>query len=120
MHSISRIISMSKTSCLDYVVKAHEEIQIVLDQFLEILVDKMVDGIIQYRCCTNVFLESTLREWIMRAMYDSPQVTWIISKEVFRLHGLLEYIYGDRDNIFLDEFWWELKKLVDTNLIPSN
>jgi hypothetical protein len=32
--------------------------------------------------------------------YEAPQVTGILSREVFRLHRLLEYIDGDRDSIF--------------------
>jgi hypothetical protein len=55
---------------LGYVVRA--QIQIVLDQFTEISFDRVVDGIIHYGGCTHVVFESTLRERIMRAMYDSP------------------------------------------------
>jgi hypothetical protein len=84
----------------------------------------VVDGIIHYGGFTHVFLDSTLRERIMRAMYDSPlavhcgysyeyealQVTWIISKEVFRLHRLLGYTNHDQDRRFSDAFWQELNK----------
>jgi hypothetical protein len=45
--------------------------------------------------CTHVVPKSTLREGIMRAMYDSPQVTELLFREVFRLHILLEYIDVD-------------------------
>jgi hypothetical protein len=37
--------------------------------------------------------------------YEAPQVTGILSREVFRLHGLLEYIDGDRDSIFPGAVW---------------
>jgi hypothetical protein len=65
-----RIIAMSEFFHLGYVVRA--QIHIVLDHFTEISVDRVVDGIIHYGGCTHVVLESTLRERIMRAMYDSP------------------------------------------------
>jgi hypothetical protein len=57
-----RIIAMSEFFHLGYVVRAQEEIQIVLDQFTEISVDRVVDGIIHYGGCTHVVPESTLRE----------------------------------------------------------
>ena len=40
--------------------------------FREILANRVVDGIIHYGGRTHVVFESTLRERIMRAMYDSP------------------------------------------------
>jgi hypothetical protein len=65
----------------------------------------VVDGLIDYEDCTHVVLESTLRERIMRAMYDSSQVTGLLSKEVFRLHGLLEYIDSDLDSRLPGVVW---------------
>jgi hypothetical protein len=40
-------------------------------------------------------------------------------KEVFRLHGLPEYIDRERDNTFLSAFWQELCRLASTELTPS-
>jgi hypothetical protein len=37
--------------------------------------------------------------------YEAPQVTGILSREVFRLHGLLDYIDGDQDSIFPSTVW---------------
>jgi hypothetical protein len=81
-------------------------------------IDRVVDGIIHYRGCTLVSPEPPLREMIMRAMcdppstgnfgysyeYEAPQVTGILSREVFRLHILLRYIDDDRDRYFLVQF----------------
>jgi hypothetical protein len=64
-----KIIAMSEFFHLGYVVRA--QIQIVLDQFTEISIDRMVDGLVDYGDCTHVVPEFTLRERIMRAMYDS-------------------------------------------------
>jgi hypothetical protein len=66
------VIAISKFFCLGYVIGAQEEIQIVLDPFLEMSTDRVVDGSIHYRGPTHIVHESTLREMIMRAMYDSP------------------------------------------------
>jgi hypothetical protein len=41
-------------------------------------------------------------------------VTGLLSREVFRLHGLLEYIDGDRDSKLLGVVWQELNKLAGT------
>jgi hypothetical protein len=123
-----RIIAMSEFFCLDYVVGAQEEIQIVLDQFTEIPVDRVVDGIIHYRGCTLVAPEPPLREMIMRAMcdppstgnfgysyeYEAPQVTGILSREVFRLHRLLGYIDDDRDSRFPGAVWQEPNRSTGT------
>jgi len=68
-----RIIAMLEFFHLGYV--AREQIHILLDQFIDILVDKVVDGIIHYGGFTHVVPESTLRENIMSSMYDS-QLTW--------------------------------------------
>jgi hypothetical protein len=43
--------------------------------------------------------------------YEALQVTGILSREVFRLHGSLEYIDGDRDNIFSSVVWQGSNKL---------
>jgi len=69
----------------------------------------------------------------MRAMCDSPlegtygylyeyealQVTGLLSREVFRLHGLLEYIDDDRGSKFSGIVWQEPNKVKVTKLIPS-
>jgi len=69
----------------------------------------VVDVIIHYGCHTHVDLDPTLRKRSTRAMCDSPlvgnyghlyeyeafQLTWLLSMEVFRIHGLLEYIESD-------------------------
>jgi hypothetical protein len=116
-----RIIAMSEFFHLGYVVRAQEEIHIVLDQFTEISADRVVDGIIHYRGCAHVVLESTLRERIMRARYDSlltgheaPQVPGLLSREVFRLHELLEYIDDDRDSGLPGAVWQKLNILAGT------
>jgi hypothetical protein len=115
---------------LVYVVRAQEGIHIVLDQFSERLAGRVVGG---YGYYTHIVLESTLREEIMSAIcdsplagnygysheYEAPQVTWILSREVFRIQGLLRYIDGDRDNIFLGAIWKEPNRAVDTELIHS-
>ena len=46
-------------------------------------------------------------------------VTWIVLKEVMRLHGTLESIVSDRDNQFTSIFWKELQKLMETKLLMS-
>jgi hypothetical protein len=72
MIEVGRIIAMSEFFHLGYVVRAQEKIQIVLGQFTEISVDRVVDGIIHYGSHTHVVPEFTLRDKIMRAMCDSP------------------------------------------------
>ena len=90
-----------------------------MDQFTEISFDRVVDGIIHYRGRTHIVLESTLREEIMRAMYDSIltgnyrylyeyeslQVTGLLSREAFRLHEFLKYSYNDQGSIFFGAVW---------------
>jgi len=79
----------------------------------------MVHGLVDYEDCTHVVPEFTLRERIIRAMYDSLQVTGLLSREVFRLHEVLEYIDSDPDNRLPSAVWQEPNKLVGTELIPS-
>jgi hypothetical protein len=88
-----------------------------LDQFLEMSTDRVVDGIIHYGGHTHVVPKPMLRG--RRAMCDSPlvgnygysheyealRVTWILSREVLRLHEILKYIDGDRGNIFSGTIW---------------
>jgi hypothetical protein len=74
LSEIGRIIAMSEIFYLGYVVRAQEEIQIVLDQLTEISVGSVMDGIIHYEGRTHVSPESSLRENIMRDMCDSPLV----------------------------------------------
>jgi hypothetical protein len=119
---------MSEFFCLNYVVGAWEEIHIVLGQFIDIPAHRVVDDIIHYRGCIVVAPEPPLRDMIVRVMrdppstrnfrysceYESPQVTRIISREVFRLHILLGYIHDDRDCIFHGTVWHELNKSIGT------
>jgi len=128
MSEAGRIISMSELFHLVYVVRAHEDIQIVLDQFTEISSNRVVDGIIHYGGCTLVVIEPTLKERSMRDMYDSPlvgnsrysyeyeapKVTWILSKEVLRLHRLLEYVDGDRGSRFSSTVWQDPNRVMVT------
>ena len=74
MSEENRIIAILYFFHLVYFVIAYEEIHIVLDQFREILANRVVDGIIHYGGRTHIVLESTLRERIMRAMCDSPLI----------------------------------------------
>jgi hypothetical protein len=67
-----KIIAMPEFFCLKYVVKAHEDIQIVLGQFTKIPTDRVVDEIIHYRGCTLVAPEPPLKKMIVRAMCDPP------------------------------------------------
>jgi hypothetical protein len=90
-----------------------------LEHFTNNLADRVVDDIIHFGGHTHVVPESTLRERIMRDMcgsplarnfgnsyeYGTPQETSLLFREVFRLHGLLEYIDGDWDNKFLGTIW---------------
>ena len=46
-------------------------------------------------------------------------VTWLILKEVVRLHGIPESIVSDRDTRFTSIFWKELQKLMGTKLLMS-
>ena len=46
-------------------------------------------------------------------------VTWLILKEVVRLHGIPESIVLDRDNRFTSIFWKELQRLMGTKLLMS-
>jgi hypothetical protein len=122
------LLFYQSTNCTitDYVVKAKEGIQIVVDQFIEISVDRVVDGIIHYGGRTHIVPKSTLRELIIGAMcdsplaghfgssheYEAPKVTWILSREVFRLHRLLGYIDDDRDSRFPRAVWQETNRFL--------
>ena len=44
-------------------------------------------------------------------------ITWLILKEVMRLHGIPESIVSDRDTEFTSIFWKELHRLMGS--IPS-
>jgi hypothetical protein len=133
MSEARRIITMSELFHLDYVFRAWEGIQIVMDQFIEISVDRVVDGIIHYGGHMHIVPKSTLIEDIMKVVcdsplagnsgysreYEAPQVTWILSREMFRLHIFLRYMEGDRDSIFLGAFWQDPNRATGTKLIPS-
>ena len=46
-------------------------------------------------------------------------VTWLVLKEVMRLHGILESIVSDRDTKFTSIFWKELHRLMGSKLLMS-
>ena len=46
-------------------------------------------------------------------------VTWLILKEVVRLHGIPESIVSDRDTKFTSIFWKELHRLMGSKLLMS-
>ena len=46
-------------------------------------------------------------------------VTWLILKEVVRLHGIPESIVSDRDTKFTSIFWKELCRLMGSKLLMS-
>jgi hypothetical protein len=51
--------------------------------------------------------------------YGVSQLAEWFFREVFRLHGLREYIDGDRDRKFLSAVWQEPNIPAGTELIPS-
>jgi hypothetical protein len=48
------------------------------------------------------------------------QIAQVFMDEVYRLHGLPEYIISDRDRVFTSAVWRELFKLTDTRLLMSS
>ena len=46
-------------------------------------------------------------------------ITWLILKEVVRLHGIPESIVSDRDTKFTSIFWKELHRLMGSKLLMS-
>ena len=46
-------------------------------------------------------------------------ITWLILKEVMRLHGIPESIVSDRDTKFASIFWRELHRLMGSKLLMS-
>ena len=46
-------------------------------------------------------------------------VTWLILKEVMRLHGIPESIMSNRDTKFTSIFWKELHRLMGSKLLMS-
>ena len=46
-------------------------------------------------------------------------ITWLILKEVMRLHGMPEAIVSDRDTEFTSIFWKELHRLMGRKLLMS-
>ena len=52
-------------------------------------------------------------------MVTARGVTWLIMKEVVRLHGIPESIVSDRDTKFASIFWKELHRLMGSKLLMS-
>ena len=52
-------------------------------------------------------------------MVTTRGVTWLILKEVMRLHGIPESIVSDRDTKFTSIFWKELHRLMGSKLLMS-
>ena len=52
-------------------------------------------------------------------MVTARGVTWLILKEVMRLHGIPESIVSDRDTKFTSIFWKELHRLMGSKLLMS-
>ena len=52
-------------------------------------------------------------------MITAKGITWLIIKEVVRLHGILESIVSDRDTKFTSIFWKELHRLMGSRLLMS-
>ena len=51
--------------------------------------------------------------------YTVAQVANLFFREIFRLHGLPNFIVSDRDSKFMSDFWQELFGLCSTDLTPS-
>ena len=52
-------------------------------------------------------------------MVTARGITWLILKEVVRLHGIPEFIVSDRDTKFTSIFWKDLHKLMGRKLLMS-
>ena len=52
-------------------------------------------------------------------MVTTRGVTWLILKEVVRLHGIPESIVSDRDTKSTSIFWKELHRLLGSKLLMS-
>ena len=52
-------------------------------------------------------------------MVTTRGITWLILKEVVRLHGIPESIVSDRDTKFTSIFWKELHRLMGSKLLMS-
>ena len=52
-------------------------------------------------------------------MVTTRGITWLILKEVMRLHGILESIVSDQDTKFTSIFWKELHRLMGSKLFMS-
>ena len=52
-------------------------------------------------------------------MVTARGVTWVILKEVVRLHGIPESIVSDQDTKFTSIFWKELHRLMGSKLLMS-
>ena len=52
-------------------------------------------------------------------MVTARGVTWLILKEVMRLHGIPESIVSDQDTKFTSIFWKELHRLMGSKLLMS-
>ena len=52
-------------------------------------------------------------------MVTAKGITWLILKEVVRLHGIPESIVSNRDTRFTSIFWKVLQKLMGTKFLMS-
>ena len=52
-------------------------------------------------------------------MVTAKGITWLILKEVVRLHGIPESIVSDQDTKFTSIFWKELHRLIGSKLLMS-
>ena len=53
-------------------------------------------------------------------MVATRGITWLILKEVMKLHGILESIVSDQDTKFTSIFWKELHRLMGSRLLMSS
>ena len=55
----------------------------------------------------------------MNTQVTAKEVTWLIVKEIIRLHGMPDSIVSDWDAKFTSNFWRELHQLMGTNFLIS-
>jgi len=52
--------------------------------------------------------------------FTAMQIAQVFMNQVYRLHGLPNFIISDRDKVFTSALWRELFKLTDTQLLMSS